>query len=1236
MTGLKTFSVLLITAAFVLVSIPMFVMVDERDLQTTTSANNVPTTRYTTDCDMVILTPNAFTDEYQVLADFRNSTGVHTRVVSTEDVLADNIFTLTGDSNMEKYKWFIKECLDNWNITYFLLGGDTGQIPTCGARVFSDFPSVFYTDLYYADVYINGNTFADWDTNEDDKFGTYTDDRSSLDLDPEVTIGRLPSDSETEAQDMVAKIINYENTAVGEDWFKNATFLVGPDMATGETFSDYMANNYYKASDGWNVNKLYDQDSTQPKFLDPKNHSVGIMSFWGHGGETAWLGEDYINVSEVNQMTNAGKLPIVTMMACNCGNLGHSSDCLAESFLKKQTGGAVTVLAGSQTSNGADKDDKSGAVVNFYHESYALDGAKTTGEMYDGMIAHYLNRESPLTDSLEYKNLVEYIHFSDPATNVGGYSVTTAKISVADNDLYAKPGDFMTFNVSVENLGTGYADLVITASQPDDTPVPVDWVLNFNTGSTLDIGQNLTIPVTVTSPDLAAGSFQDIKLSVFSSNFIGEKYLNITFRANVLQNPEFEFEATPTSKSVNLGEWVQYSLRITNTGNDQFDFNLNVIEQPECWTIKPLTDKNLNPSETSNSLLEIFPDQNSTAGQYFTKIECHIPGFEEENRTVTVATIINESNAFEIKAVQSILNISQGDTAVFNVSITNLGNHNDTITLNIPTKKDWKFTYDDTHVLGPFQTKYVEISAKSPTKALAGDYNIPVTATLDSDASQIEFNLTTRIEALHNFKITTAENTSVVVSNENSEFTINIENLGNIGEVFHLNTSECPDDCSVNSLGKVIVDPYSVGKDTFYVRINDTFARGGIKRVNITIRSEATGETKFLIFEITKEIYKDVSLFLETNPAVLDPQEINPIWFSVSNLGNVVDTYDISLKNLGGWTLEPKTHRVTLDKFSNTTVCFNITVPLGQPAGSVSCDVCGVSIIDPSIKDSTSISLKVDYLYDFDIKMLNSSRNVLPGGSLDIEFDVTNLGNAKDTISTEIFEFPEGWTITENIATLDPDESSKGTIQITPPENAEPGEVELIFSTINLGKTKYINKTVTITVLENRDPVIPDDDDDDDSSMVLAAVAIPIVLVIVLIIIIVVVIVLMRSRKKEPESHPGPAIPPEEPQPGPAEPAQAPPAGQTPMASQPHPGPEQHAQQLAPEQPAQLMVDTQQPLLDGSRSLSGDQPVMHEEPVDGSMENMDPLQETQPELEEMPMDELEQDLLAEAELEQME
>jgi len=206
--------------------------------------------------DLVIIAPKKFEGALQPLIDHKNNHGVRTFLKTTEDIYTE----YTGVDKPEQIKYFIKAAIETQGITYVMLVGglknvvmakprdDANQgskgwyVPVRYTNLFDDpkfplaaevttFDPGVISDLYYSDIYANGGAFSSWDPNGDGVFAAWrkpgVQNDTALDLCPDVAVGRLACTSVSEVKTVVNKIITYETTTYGAEWFKKMTVISG-------------------------------------------------------------------------------------------------------------------------------------------------------------------------------------------------------------------------------------------------------------------------------------------------------------------------------------------------------------------------------------------------------------------------------------------------------------------------------------------------------------------------------------------------------------------------------------------------------------------------------------------------------------------------------------------------------------------------------------------------------------------------------------------------------------------------------------------------------------------------------------------------------------------------------------------------------------------------------------------------------------------------------------------------
>ena len=383
--------------------------------------------------DLLILTPEEFSDELQPLVEYKNSRDISTTLVTLEEIPSQGI------DIQEDIKYFIKNAFEDWGITYVLLVGSgvegEEKFPVRNAWVPSgSYELYFPSDLYYADFYNFGGGFSDWDFDNDGKYAEYPDDILAVDIYPDVYLGRLACNDAAEVTSTVNKIINFmEHNQVMEKIVQ-----MGGDTFPGDPENidegEFCNSAVMAGLPGYSTQQLWASNGqlTKANIIDAINTGVDFVDFSGHGSymswathphndESRWLPDDgqytgflYINVP---WLFNTKKLPVVFLNACSCNKFSDSPECLGWSFIKNGYGGGIASYGASGIGYGtygsAEPERLFGWLeVNTFKE---LRTDKKVGDVWGDLIADYYNEFFFDLEDADYKTMFEYSLLGDPS-----------------------------------------------------------------------------------------------------------------------------------------------------------------------------------------------------------------------------------------------------------------------------------------------------------------------------------------------------------------------------------------------------------------------------------------------------------------------------------------------------------------------------------------------------------------------------------------------------------------------------------------------------------------------------------------------------------------------------------------------------------------------------------------------------------------------------------------------------
>ncbi len=169
----------------------------------------------------------------------------------------------------------------------------------------------------------------------------------------DIAVGRFSANSPSDVTVQVNKVIAYErDPEMGGTWYSYATGMASAEGAgigdDGEADAAHESVIYNDKLDPFtysNFNQIYDPGATPAMVSNAVNTGTSVLNYTGHGWGDGW-GTTGFNSSNVAALTNAEKLPFIISVACNNGDFDLGT-CFAESWLRKEGGGAIMFLGAS-------------------------------------------------------------------------------------------------------------------------------------------------------------------------------------------------------------------------------------------------------------------------------------------------------------------------------------------------------------------------------------------------------------------------------------------------------------------------------------------------------------------------------------------------------------------------------------------------------------------------------------------------------------------------------------------------------------------------------------------------------------------------------------------------------------------------------------------------------------------------------------------------------------------------
>jgi hypothetical protein len=277
--------------------------------------------------DYLVITPEELAGAAQELADYRQTQGLETMVVFTEDIMDEFNY---GIESPKAIRDFIGYAYANWNTQprYVVLAGDgsfdyknsLGYSENLVPVMLTTTPlGLFPSDNLYADV--NGDHV------------------------PEVALGRLPVLTPQEIRDMLAKIQAFEISS------RNRVIFLADNPDTGGDFPTDSDDIAILVPPSYHKEKIYLNDPGQistvrDKLLQEINKGALLLNYIGHAAYSLLAYDGILYTEDLDSWTNYGGLPVLTAMTCVVGMYAYPGlDTLTEAMVLKADGGAVASWA---------------------------------------------------------------------------------------------------------------------------------------------------------------------------------------------------------------------------------------------------------------------------------------------------------------------------------------------------------------------------------------------------------------------------------------------------------------------------------------------------------------------------------------------------------------------------------------------------------------------------------------------------------------------------------------------------------------------------------------------------------------------------------------------------------------------------------------------------------------------------------------------------------------------------
>jgi len=424
------------------------------------------------DYEYVIITDPTFVSTFQALVDWKTKKGVPAKIVTTTWIYA----SYSGYDNAEKVRNFIKDAYQNWGTIWVLLGGDTNMVPAriawamdCEAGIYPDENDI-RCDLYFSDL--DGT----WDANGNHVYGEVED---SIDMYPEVFVGRASCSTVAKAQALVNKLLTYEKLPP-TDYQTQMLFcaeVLWSDPYTNSGLAKDLIDEKYVPSQFDPITKLYEAlgNESSTMVMAAMNEGQNIINHDGHANYSVMgVGSGYLYRSDMDGLHNHPRNSI--LFSIGCWPAAFDYDCIAEHFINNPNGGGVAFIGNSRYGWGSPGNPEYGysdrydqqffAALfsrDFYHIGATVADMKTfyVPRSQQENVYRWCMYEINLLGDPEmpiWTDLPEYLSMEFSDTIPGGPSLFTATVFKTNGNLEPVPGALVCLMKGEEVYQRGLTD----------------------------------------------------------------------------------------------------------------------------------------------------------------------------------------------------------------------------------------------------------------------------------------------------------------------------------------------------------------------------------------------------------------------------------------------------------------------------------------------------------------------------------------------------------------------------------------------------------------------------------------------------------------------------------------------------------------------------------------------------------------------------------------------------------
>jgi uncharacterized membrane protein len=527
---------------------------------------------------------------------------------------------------------------------------------------------------------------------------------------------------------------------------------------------------------------------------------------------------------------------------------------------------------------------------------------------------------------------------------------------------------------------------------------------------------------------------------------------------------------TPGSQSGWTGDNLVYNVNVKNTGDLLENFALTVSDNAS-WS--PTLDNNLfeniAPGDNRQTTLRV-----TVAGSPGNTDNLQVTAKSMDNTVENSATCQahHALAGVNVTIVPTSENVPAGGPYDYAVTVTNNGDKPDTFNLSaidniIPS---WNPSLDDivTTLLNVGASFPTTLHVTMPDNVLPDNEDtITVTATSQGD-NTVENSATCTLKRIiaRGVQVEIVPSPNSAGPGENAVFTVTVKNTGGLVDNYVLIENDNSGWGPTLSENSINVENGENRTVTLTVTIPTGAENGARDNIRVTVTSQTDNtieNTASCIAHATVVRGVDV----QVTPSVQENARRENVTFTVTvkNTGNVLDNYALTVGDNENWepTLDDNLF-ANIAPGDNMQTTLMVTVPENAVPGTEdNITVTATSLIDNTIKDNESCTVRVAFTYGVKVSISPGENSAFPGENVTFTVTVMNTGDNSDNFVLHAgdnlqWELSLVDNLMENIA---PEGQRTTKLTVSIPDNAAPDARDNITVTASSSENENVTDNAT-------------------------------------------------------------------------------------------------------------------------------------------------------------------------------